>query len=160
MLVEGELRHEISGLNLEQALSSFFALRGEDGYLAIQNYAWNLLEFRTRLTTVVERVSAQLGAPAQLVDGPWYLHLMGQCYKGGPRGGLALMITCDPAERIEIPGGYSFGDLVFALALGDFDAMLSRGRPVVRVHLTGPPEQPLGELESVVEKALKFGAPK
>jgi hypothetical protein len=137
-------------------LSPFFALRGEDSYLAIQNYAWNLLEVRTRLT-VVERVGAQLGVPAQLVDGPWYLHLMRQCYKGGPRGGLALMITYDPAERIEILGaGYSFGDLVFALALGDFDAMLSRGRPVVRIHLTGPPEQALGELESVVEKALKL----
>ena len=151
------MRHEISSLNFEQALSSFFALRGEDGYLAIQNYAWNLLEVRTRLTTVVERVGAQLGVPAHLVDGPWYLHLMGQCYKGGPRGGLALMITCDPAERIEIPGaGYSFGDLVFALALGDFDAMLSRGRPVIRSRLTGHPEQALGELESVVEKALKL----
>jgi len=64
LFVEGELRHEISSLNFEQALSSFFALRGEDGYLAIQNYAWNLLEVRTRLTTVVERVGAQLGVPA------------------------------------------------------------------------------------------------
>ncbi|HWZ98719.1 MAG TPA: hypothetical protein VN025_13265 [Candidatus Dormibacteraeota bacterium] len=158
LFVEGELRHEISSLSFERALSSFFALRGEDGYLAIQNYAWNLPEVRTRMTSLTERLGLQLGVPAQLVDGPWYLHLIGQCYKGGPRGGLSLMITCDPVERIEVPGaGYSFGDLVLALALGDFDAMVSRKRPVVRIHMTGPPAQALTELESIVEKALKAG---
>jgi transaldolase / glucose-6-phosphate isomerase len=158
LFVEGELRHEISSLSFEQALSSFFELLEEDGYLAIQNYAWNIPEVRTRMTALTG-VGAQLGVPAQLVDGPWYLHLLGQCYKGGPRGGLALMITCDPAERVEIPGaGYSFGDLVFALALGDFDAMLRRGRPIVRIHMTGPPARALAELESVVQKALKVGS--
>ena len=151
------MRHQISSLNLGQALASFFALRGEDGYLAIQNYSWNLPAFQTRMISLAKTVSSQLGTAAQLVDGPWYLHLLGQCYKGGPRGGLALMITCDPADRIEIPGaGYSFGDLVFALALGDFDAMLNRKRPIVRIHMTGDPEQGLAELEAVIEKALKL----
>jgi len=158
LFVEGELRHEISSLSLAQALSSFFELLEEDGYLAIQNFAWNVPEVRARMTGLAGRAGVQLGVPAQLVDGPWYLHLLGQCYKGGPRGGLALMITCDPAERVEVPGAsYTFGDLVLALALGDFDAMVARRRPVVRIHMSGPSEQALAELENVVEKALRTG---
>ena len=156
LFAEGELRHEISSLNLEQALSSFFSLLDGDGYLAILCFAWNLPIVKTCMTALAERLGSQLRVPAQLVYGPRYLHLLGQCYKGGPRSGLFLMITSDPLERIEVPGaGYSFGDLVHALALGDFDAMVRRNRPVVRIHLHGNPETALAELESVMERALK-----
>jgi hypothetical protein len=81
---------------------------------------------------------------------------LGQCFKGGPRGGIALMLTGDPAERIDVPGaGYTLADLRMALAQGDMAAMVARGRSIVRLHLAGPPEASLAELETVIRKALK-----
>lgn len=156
LFMEGELRQEISTLNLEQALCSFFSLRNEDAYIAILNYTWNLSEVTARLAAMARQISSELVLPAQLVTGPWYLHLLGQGYKGGPRGGIFLMITCDAFERIEVPGAaYSFGDLVHSLALGDFDAMNHGRHAILRLHLSGPAEESLGELEAAAGKALR-----
>ena len=67
------------------------------------------------------------------------------------------MITCDPIGQIEVPGAnYTFGDLTLALAIGDFDAMVHRGRPVIRIHLSGEPQQALSQLEETITKALKL----
>lgn len=156
LFMEGELRQDISTLNLEQALCSFFSLRNEDAFMAILNYTWSLPEVKARFAAIARQISSELALPTQLVTGPWYLHLLGQCYKGGPRGGIFLMITCEASERIEVPGAaYSFGDLVHALALGDFDAMNHGRHPILRLHLSGPAEESLGELETVVGKALR-----
>jgi len=156
LFFDGALRHDISGLNLEHALASFFALRRDEAYLAILGYCWNIPEVKARLAALANQMGTELGLPVQLVTGPWYLHLLGQCYKGGPRGGVALMITCEPIERIEVPGaGYTFGDLRLSLALGDMDAMTGRSRPAVRIHLSGTPEQSLSELEAVMGRALR-----
>ncbi|MBS1839559.1 MAG: hypothetical protein JSS69_08120 [Acidobacteria bacterium] len=157
LYVERGLRHEISSLSLDQALASFFSLVSPQGFFFLQNFAWNLPWVMKRTRSIGSRISGQLGVPTQFLNGPSYLHIHGQCYKGGPRGGLALMITCDPIERIEVPGaGYTFSDLALALARGDFDAMAHRGRPAIRIHLSGAPEQALTELETVVAKALKL----
>jgi len=46
--------------------------------------------------------------------------------------------------------------LFLALALGDFDAMVLRSRPAIRVHLSGAPDDALPEFASVIAKALKL----
>ncbi len=155
--VEGDLRHEVSSLNLEHALSSVFNLCATDGYCVFLNYLWHLPEAKAALTECAAELSAHLSVPVQVTPGPRYLHLLGQCYKGGPRGGVAILLTCDATERIEIPGaGYTFGDLRTALALGDFDAMNRRGRPIVRLHLSGTPEVATEGLRAVLKKAIKL----
>ncbi len=155
--VASELRHEISGLSIEQALASFFSLVTPEGFIFLQCFGWNLPWVKDCGRSLAPLIASQTGVPTQFVDGPWYLHIHGQCYKGGPRGGLAFMITCDPVERIEVPGaGYTFGDLSLALALGDFDAMVLRGRPAIRVHLAGAPGQALEELGALTARALEL----
>jgi len=157
LFVEGDLRHEISSLSFEHALASFFALATPSDFVFLQCFAWNLPSVKARGRALTTQINSYLGVPVQFVDGPWYLHIHGQCYKGGPRGGLSLMVTCDPLERLDVPGaGYTFGDLTLALALGDFDALVFRGRPAVRIHLSGEPDQVLTELEAAVDKALKL----
>jgi hypothetical protein len=47
-------------------------------------------------------------------------------------------------------------DLSLGLALGDFEAMVLRGRPAIRVHLAGAPGQALEELGSLTAKALEL----
>jgi len=157
LFVEGELRHDISSLGLEHALASVFALCGPDGYCLLMNYLWKVPAVRLSLTTCADRLGANLGVPVAVVPGPRYLHVLGQSYKAGPRGGIALMLTCDSSEKIEIPGaGYTFGDLEMALALGDFDAMNRRGRSIVRLHLTGTPDTAMAQLQELTDKALKL----
>jgi hypothetical protein len=156
LFVEGDLRHDLSSLNLEQALASFFALPGAGGYCAFLNFLWDTPDVSQRIDSLVAEVGLSLGIPAQSSPGPRYLHLLGQCYKGGPRGGIALMLTGDPIDRADVPGaGYTLADLRLALALGDMDAMVARHRHIVRLHLAGPPATSLAELESLITRALK-----
>lgn len=157
LFVEGDLRHEVSSLNLEHALASVFALCAVDGYCTFLNFLWDTPEVKLALSHCAERVISQLLVPAQVVPSPSYLHLLGQVYKGGPRGGVAILLTADSQDRIEVPGaGYTFGDLKLALALGDFDAMNRRRRPIVRLHLASDPAAAMAELQAVVDKALKL----
>jgi len=68
--------------------------------------------------------------------GPRFLHSTGQAYKGGPRTGLFLEITREPAADVAIPGNRaSFGTVELAQARGDLDVLASRGQRVLRVHL-------------------------
>jgi transaldolase/glucose-6-phosphate isomerase len=71
--------------------------------------------------------------------GPRFQHSTGQIHKGGPNTGLFLQITADAAQDVEIPGkGITFGILERAQALGDMEALLARGRRVLRFHLSQP----------------------
>ena len=68
--------------------------------------------------------------------GPRFLHSTGQAYKGGPKEGIFLTITREPAQDIAIPGNRaSFGTVQLAQARGDMDVLASRGQRVLRVHL-------------------------
>jgi glucose-6-phosphate isomerase len=69
--------------------------------------------------------------------GPRYLHSTGQYHKGGPQTGAFLQITGAVIEDLPVPGRpYTFGQLEAAQAAGDREALASRGRPLVRLHLT------------------------
>jgi transaldolase / glucose-6-phosphate isomerase len=68
--------------------------------------------------------------------GPRYLHSTGQAHKGGRNTGVFLVITCDDAEDLPVPGQrYSFGTIKRLQARGDLEVLASRGRRVLRVHL-------------------------
>jgi hypothetical protein len=57
-------------------------------------------------------------------------------------------------EDIPGGGGYSFGVLKQAQALGDLRALQSRRRPVLRVHLRGDTTAALRSLVEAVETRL------
>jgi len=70
--------------------------------------------------------------------GPRFLHSTGQLYKGGQNTGLFLQLTENHEKDLPIPGKlYTFGTVADAQALGDFQALQSAGRQVIRV-LTYP----------------------
>ena len=67
--------------------------------------------------------------------GPRYLHSTGQFHKGGTPNGVFLEITSADSAALPIPGeSYSFSLLKHAQALGDFEALASRRRPILRLH--------------------------
>ena len=60
----------------------------------------------------------------------------GQFHKGGPNTGLFLQLIDEPAGDIDVPEtDYSFGKLIAAQSLGDYQALLARDRRVLRVNL-------------------------
>jgi hypothetical protein len=70
-------------------------------------------------------------------------------HKGGENNVLALQLTYDPAEDVLIAGEpFSFGTLIRAQALGDFEALRAHQRRVMRIHLG---DELLANLEKLIE---------
>lgn len=122
--------------SLGDLLRYFTAEVPERGYIVISAYVardeanWRFFQdLRSDLLTCANRATT-------LGFGPRFLHSTGQLHKGGLPGGLFLIFTSDPKRDIEIPGeGMSFGELQRAQALGDYEALVRKGRRVLRVHL-------------------------
>ena len=87
--------------------------------------------------------------------GPRFLHSAGQLHKGGPPTGVFLQVVQEDTKDVEIPGEpYTFSTLKRAQALGDVEALKSRGRPVVRVNLGRSASAGWKALSAAVEEAL------
>jgi len=117
-------------------LSCFFATVRPRDYIALQAYLTETPAMNATLCALQGQLRAATGLAVTVGYGPRYLHSTGQYHKGGPNTGLFLQLTADDTEDVAIPGqGYTFGTLKRAQADGDMDALLERGRRVLRVHL-------------------------
>ena len=68
--------------------------------------------------------------------GPRFQHSTGQFHKGGPNKGLFIQVVYDAQNDMEIPTqGMTFGTLLRAQALGDYEALIAAGRRAVRIKL-------------------------
>lgn len=156
LYAEDETRQEISTLSLSEALRTFFETKNPEGYVATLAFVDRSPKPLAVLRRIGEQLASRLRIPALLSFGPRYLHNLGQVFQGGPSKGLFLMLTGQPPEDIVIPGaGYSFGQLQLALAMGDFEALTRRKKPVLRLHLTQGMERGLPQLEQVIQQSLK-----
>ncbi len=105
-------------------------------YVAILAYAAPTASRDERLRALRTCLTERLGVATTIGYGPRYLHSTGQFHKGGPPTGNFIQLVDLPTDHdIEIPGkGYTFGRLVAAQADGDYEALASRGRPVIRIN--------------------------
>ncbi len=63
------------------------------------------------------------------------MHSTGQLHKGGPDSGLFIQIVDAPDLDVDIPGmGLPFGKLMYAQALGDYEALVNRDRRIIRIE--------------------------
>jgi glucose-6-phosphate isomerase len=107
----------------------------DHGYLAVMAYLDRIHD--AAMATLRDALAQRVPHPVTFGWGPRFLHSTGQFHKGGPPVGAFLQITGAVSFDIEVPGRpYSFGRLQLAQALGDLQALDSRSRPVVRLHLT------------------------
>jgi glucose-6-phosphate isomerase len=106
-----------------------------NGYLAVMAYLDRLRDADAgRLRALL---AARTGRPVTFGWAPRFLHSTGQYHKGGPPVGAFLQITGAHDTDLDVPGQpFTFGRLQLAQALGDLQALESRSRPVVRLHLT------------------------
>ncbi len=120
--------------SLERALLKVIDSVSSDGYVAIMAYLDRKDDFA--IGQLRRQIALKCGRPVTFGWGPRFLHSTGQFHKGGQQNGTFLQITGDYSQDIDIPGrDLSFGTLIAAQALGDGEALASRGFQVMRLHL-------------------------
>lgn len=83
--------------------------------------------------------------------GPRFLHSTGQLHKGGPGSGVFVQFLGPGTPDLPIPGqDHTFGELLRAQAIGDAQALESRGRRLVRIDLGDDPEAGLRQAARAV----------
>ncbi len=118
-------------------VNGFISKHKHGDYVAINAYLPRNEEFQEKLTALREYIHAQTGLSTTLGFGPRFLHSSGQLHKGGPNTGLFIQITQDNKNDFNIPGQkYTFGILASAQAQGDMDALVDKGRRVMRIHFS------------------------
>jgi hypothetical protein len=124
---------------LSAKLNEFLSNTRPGDYVAINAYLPRNPELDALLQSLRAAVTKKTGLPTTLGFGPRFLHSTGQLHKGGADNGVFLQITADPEADFDIPGqGLTFGTLQRGQALGDYEALASRGRRILRIHLSKP----------------------
>ena len=140
---------------LKGALAAFLGDAQSGSYIALQAF----LQPKIETTAALQRLRVQLRdrfhAATMLGYGPRFLHSTGQLHKGDAGNGLFIQFTADDKRDIPIPeeagspdSSMTFGVLKAAQAMGDRQALLDRGRKVIRFHLEG---DVLGGLKKLAE---------
>jgi len=134
--------------SLEDAVTTFLQIAREGDYVALNAYLPRNLKTQRMMGSLRVAIQEDSGLATTVGFGPRFLHSTGQLHKGGPAHGVFLQITVDPEHDLPIPGqGMTFGTLERAQALGDLEALQSRGRRVMRMHFSK-----LAGLEALIKK--------
>ncbi|MGA8256964.1 MAG: glucose-6-phosphate isomerase [Nocardioides sp.] len=109
------------------------------GYVSVQAYLDRHRD--AALADVRELLATQTGRPTTFGWGPRFLHSTGQYHKGGPETGVYLQVTGQPEADLAVPDRpFTFHEFLTAQAVGDAQVLAEKGRPVLRLHLSGPGE--------------------
>lgn len=132
--IDGNVEIFAQASTVQDALTQVIDTVGDDGYIAIMAYLDRKEE--EELAQLRRIVAEKSSRPVTFGWGPRFLHSTGQFHKGGQQNGVFLQITGEPTSDISIPGkDFTFKTLIAAQALGDGQALASRGYTVVRLHL-------------------------
>jgi glucose-6-phosphate isomerase len=124
-----------SARDVSGVIDALLAAVPDRGYLAVMAYLDRLAD--ADAATLRDKLARRLPHPVTFGWAPRFLHSTGQFHKGGPQVGAFLQVTGAHATDLDVPGQpFTFGRLQLAQALGDLQALESRQRPVVRLHLT------------------------
>ena len=149
--IYGDLR----GNTLKEALTAFLDQAKEGAYVALQAYVQPIAETTAALQELRTRIRDNYHVATTVGYGPRFLHSTGQLHKGDAGNGLFIQFTADDKRDIPIPdeagspdSSMTFGVLKASQAMGDRQALLDRGRKVIRFHLGG---DVLGGLKKLAE---------
>lgn len=133
-LVEKNLGFEIAAIG---NLGEFLRQAKSGDYFSINAYVPRNPETTEALQRMRVAIREKTKCAVTAGFGPRFHHSTGQFHKGGPNTGLFIQIIADVKEDISIPKeGMTFGTLIRAQALGDYETLIARNRRVIRVHLT------------------------
>jgi len=131
-----------------ESLDKFFSENVKpEGYIAVMAYVNRNADSINALDKFRNKLSLKYHVPVTVGFGPRFLHSTGQLHKGGPPNGTFIQFTDTPKEDIAIPGKpFTFGTLIRAQAIGDFETLKKHERPVVSYSLGSDPIAKLAEL--------------
>ncbi len=137
---------------LSGLLAAFLRLARSGDYIGLLAYLPPRPEYLERLETFRRQLRHVLQRAVTLGLGPRYLHSTGQLHKAGCDKGVFIQLTVDDPEPLPIPNmPYSFSILKQAQAEGDYEALQSRGRRIIRLHLGTDPLAGLAKFEAAIE---------
>ncbi len=126
----------LSGVSLKSILNGFLKKAKPNGYVAIDAYLPRNAAMTEALQELRIAIRTKTGNAVTAGFGPRFQHSTGQFQKGGPKNALFIQITAESEKDISIPTeGLTFGTLIHAQALGDYEALIEAKRKVLRVHL-------------------------
>lgn len=105
-------------------------------YIAVQAYLAPSPAIQVKLEQIRTSLRNRFRLATTVGFGPRFLHSTGQLHKGGPNTGLFLQLVDTPPDDLAIPEtDYTFGDVIKAQSVGDYQALRQRDRRVLRVNL-------------------------
>jgi len=132
----GVFGSELTSRSANGQVNKFLRQARLGDYVAIQAYLPYSDQVAQQLAHLRRLISERTGVPVTVGYGPRFLHSTGQLHKGGANNVVALQLTYDPEEDVLIAGEpFSFGTLIRAQALGDFESLQAHQRRVLRLHL-------------------------
>jgi glucose-6-phosphate isomerase len=158
ILAQDSLDQDIAGVTLTPGNGTIVVAVAQEAppgsYFAIQAF----IQRTPENDELLARTRASVRFPSRLATtsgyGPRYLHSTGQLHKGGPDRAVFLQLTADDPEELSIPEApYGFSTLKRAQALGDFRALQSTGRRVMRLHLGADPTAGLRRLVESIQQS-------
>ncbi len=145
----GAFSNELTSRSANGQLNKFLRQAKPGDYIAIQAYLPYSEPVARQLTRLRHLIREKTGVPVTVGYGPRFLHSTGQLHKGGANNVVALQLTYDPEEDALIAGEpFSFGTLIRAQALGDFESLRAHQRRVLRLHLGS-------DLKAALDKVIR-----
>jgi transaldolase/glucose-6-phosphate isomerase len=136
--VYGDVKAETPG----EALTTFLGQGKAGAYIALQAYLQPTTETSDVLQLLRTRLRDRYPLATTVGYGPRFLHSTGQLHKGDAGKGLFVQLTAHDLRDAAIPeeagspsSSMTFGVLNAAQAMGDRQALLNRGRKIIRFHL-------------------------
>jgi transaldolase/glucose-6-phosphate isomerase len=128
-------------IGVKPALDNFIKQAQPGDYVSINAYLPRKQEMVDALQLLRVALREKTKCAITAGFGPRFQHSTGQFHKGGPNKGLFLQVVYDAQDDMAIPNeGLTFGALLRAQALGDYEALKAVGRRVLRIKLSKPSE--------------------
>jgi glucose-6-phosphate isomerase len=122
--------------SIDEVLQHQLATIKPGDYIAFLNYIEETPEFNRQFQQMRTELRDTTHCATTVGYGPRFLHSTGQLHKGGLDTGVFFQIIANDAVDFAIPGeSYTFSILKQAQALGDFRALVKRGRRVIGIDL-------------------------
>jgi transaldolase/glucose-6-phosphate isomerase len=122
--------------NATRELETFLSKASAGDFVAINAYIPRNHETVDALQALRVAIREKTKCAVSAGFGPRFQHSTGQFHKGGPNKGLFIQVVYDADVDMGIPTqGMTFGTLLRAQALGDYEALVAAGRRVIRIKL-------------------------
>lgn len=132
---------DISGGSVSDILTNFIVPATANAYLGLQVYLSPSPQIDEALDKLRAAISVKYKMAVTIGYGPRYLHSTGQLHKGDAGRGLFIQLTGENASDLDIPdvlgkpeSSLTFGELKAAQAAGDRQALVDKGRRIIRIH--------------------------